>query len=237
MKLVVLTTRTLHHTYFVQELAKMFSVNAVFVECKTNKPSFETHHPFEDQRELYEREVFFGNKAVRLEDFSQVIEVETVNGADSVAKLRQLEPDVIIVFGTGRLRADVINACPDGIANLHGGNPAEYRGLDSHLWAIYHRDYENLIVTLHRVNEQLDDGEIILDSPIHIQRGMKLHQLRRFNTEICVQLAVLGLDMFKQQGRFISRLQLKRGRYYSFMPAVLKDFCKERFERYTETIA
>ena len=237
MKLVVLTTRTLHHTYFVRELTKTFSVNAVFVERKTSKPSFETYHSFEDERERYEREVFFSNKDIRLEDVSQVIEVETVNDADSVVKLRQLQPDVMIVFGTGRLRTDVIEVCPDGIANLHGGNPEEYRGLDSHLWAIYHGDYENLIVTLHRVNEQLDDGEIVLHSPIHLQPGMKVHQLRRYNSEICVQLAVLGLDMFKRHGKFISRPQLKRGRYYSFMPAVLKEVCRVRFERYTEMIA
>ena len=27
----------------------------------------------------------------------------------------------------------------------------KYRGLDSHYWSIYHKDFESLVTTLHRV--------------------------------------------------------------------------------------
>ena len=36
-----------------------------------------------------------------------------------------------------------------------------YRGLDSDLWAIYHRDYKNIGVTIHMVDSELDTGEIL----------------------------------------------------------------------------
>jgi len=236
MKIVVLTTQTLHHTYFVRELTNVFPIEAIFVERKINKASFETHHPFEDDREAYEREVLFDNKEMILADFGFVIETDTINNAKAVAKLIELGPDVIIVFGTGRIKTDVIAVCPDGIVNFHGGNPEEYRGLDSHLWAVYHRDYDNLIVTLHRVNDELDDGQIILQAPIGLKRLMKLHQLRQYNTQTCLQLAMTALDIFERNGKFFARPQQKYGRYYSFMPNVLKDVCKQRFEKYTETL-
>jgi len=236
MKVVILTTQTTHHTYFVRELGKEFEVNAVFVERTVNKAVFDTHHSFEDDRDIYEKAVFFDNKEPRLENECQVIEVETINNHKSVNRLKEFKPEVVISFGAGKVKQEVIDVCPEGIINLHGGNPEEYRGLDSHLWAIYHGDYKNLIVTLHRLNEELDDGEIILQSPIKLDRDMKLHQLRRLNTEICAELTLSGLDMFKRHGRFISRPQLKQGRYYSFMPAALKEICQRRFERYTETL-
>lgn len=236
MKIVVLTTQTLHHTYFVRELGKSFPIDATFVERNINKAPFEAHHSFECEREAYEKEFFFSGEESSLADFGRVIEVDTVNDPEALEQLKELEPDVIVVFGTGKIKADVIAVCPDGIVNLHGGNPEEYRGLDSHLWAIYHRDCANLIVTLHRLNEKLDDGEIILQLPITLKKSMKLYQLRRYNTQVCLELTRSALESFKQKGRFSARSQQKHGRYYSFMPKVLKDVCKQQFERYTETL-
>jgi len=236
MNIVILTTQTTHHTYFVLELVKEFEVNAVFVERTVNTAFFDTHHSFEDDRDIYEKAVFFDNKELSLENVCQVIEVETVNNHKSVNRLKEFKPEVVISFGVGKVKQEVIDVCPEGIINLHGGNPEEYRGLDSHLWAIYHGDYKNLIVTLHRLNEELDDGEIALQLPIKLEPGMKLYQLRRYNTEMCLQLTLSALDMFKRYGRFISRPQLKQGRYYSFMPAALKEICQRRFEKYTEAL-
>ena len=46
------------------------------------------------------------------------------------------------------------------IFNLHGGNPEEFRGLDSHYWSIYHNNF-NLYSCLHKLSYKLDDGDII----------------------------------------------------------------------------
>ena len=45
--------------------------------------------------------------------------------------------------------------------NLHGGDPEKYRGLDSHLWSIYHEDWASLVSTLHVVSKDLDAGDSI----------------------------------------------------------------------------
>lgn len=82
MKLVVLTTQTLHHTYFVRELTYTFSIEAIFVERKTNKACFDTHHPFEDKRELYEKKELFNNKELTLPDLG------FVNGYKSLYKAK-----------------------------------------------------------------------------------------------------------------------------------------------------
>lgn len=236
MKLVVLTTQTLHHTYFVRELNRVFPVAVAVVERKVYQVPFDRHHPFEDQREMYESNVFFDGKNVSISDLVPVKEVETINGPQSLESINKLRPDVVIVFGTGVVSEDIIGLCPQGIVNLHGGDPQEYRGLDSHLWAIYHRDFNNLITTLHRVNEKLDDGEIISQGPIALVPGMKLHELRRYNTELCVRLVTSALNAYLKTGRFVSQPQRKKGRYYSFMPAALKEICLTNFRKYMERI-
>ena len=137
-----------------------------------------------------------------------------------------------IVFGTGKVSKQVIQVCPNGIINLHGGNPEEYRGLDSHLWAIYHHDFSGLVTTLHRINEELDDGDIILQMPIQLRPDMGLHELRRYNTDVCIEMVLSAFDMFNRQGYMIDRPQQKRGRYYSFMPSVIKEICLKYFNQY-----
>ncbi|WP_377806343.1 hypothetical protein ABNQ38_06625 (plasmid) [Azospirillum sp. A29] len=82
----------------------------------------------------------------------------------------------------------LLSLCPGAFLNLHGGDPEDCRGFDTHLWAIYHGDFAALATTLHHVSPDLDAGDIVATLPLPLHRGMGLHQLRRSNTEICVRL-------------------------------------------------
>ena len=234
MRVAVVTTETLHHCHFVRELAKTCPPALVLVERNGGHPPFETHHPFEDERDDHERRVWFGGRHARLADFAETIEVDNANDAEAIERLAAVEPQAVIVFGAGKLSPPVIDLCPEGIVNLHGGDPERYRGLDTHLWAIYRGDFRDLVTTLHRVNARLDDGEVVARAPIPISRAMGLQELRSRNTEVCVELVRSALVRFRDAGVFTSRPQRQRGRHYSYMPGVLKGICRERFERHTE---
>ena len=90
------------------------------------------------------------------------------------------------------IKNSIIQRCRQGIINLHGGDPQFYRGLDSHLWAIYHKDFSNLKVCLHRINNILDDGEIIDMRSIKMKK-LELYMLRSENTKLCVELTLSAL--------------------------------------------
>ena len=212
MKLMVLTTETLHHIYFVKQL-------------------YMVH-----QRDAYESDLFFKGKNIKLKDVAETKNVDSVNSDKSINLIKKYSPDIIIVGGTGKIYKDVIKSSNHGTINLHGGDPEQYRGLDSHLWSIYHNDFNNFIITIHHVNEELDDGDIILQKEIRLTKNMKIHELRSYNIQIVVELAISNLDMYKRHGFFISRPQRKKGRYYSFMPSSLKDICVKRFNKYTLNI-
>lgn len=237
MKLVVLTTDTVHHTFFVQNLSRRYDIAAIFVETVSPAAPFPVEHPFEKEREEYEREHWFKGKFPELSDFACVSQCSSMNDSSATAELAKLSPDVVVVFGTGLLKQDVISCCPEGMINFHGGNPERYRGLDSHLWAIYHRDFAGLVTTLHRVNSVLDDGQVIVQSALPIRRKMELYELRAVNTEECIQLVTKAMAMREESGSFLSRSQRQNGRYYSFMPTALKDICVGRFFRYTRGLS
>lgn len=232
MKVALLTTQTPHHAYFVRELVVKYKLH-VFCEVRGSKPPFETAHPFEQERDAYECQCWFGGGPHAMEQYAPVTRFDNLNSLPATAALATFGADVALVFGTGRLSQAVIEAGPPCFLNLHGGNPEDYRGLDTHLWAIYHEDFGALATTLHYVNSSLDDGDICQQEDLKIAPGMPLHALRRSNSETCVRLALSALAIFNAIGDVPRRRQQRKGRYYSFMPSVLKSVCQVKFERFT----
>jgi methionyl-tRNA formyltransferase len=226
VKIVLLTTDTPHHSYFAWKVNEIYPLQAIIVEANTIVPPFDTHHPFEDERDEYET-IGLAAGDMRMNEYFNV------NACDK--ELQELAPDLIIVFGTSRLCSEIIRIPPLGCLNLHGGNPEEYRGLDNLLWAIYHKDFDNLMITLHYVTAELDAGDIIVQSRMKFEKDTKLYQLRSINTKTCVRLVLTALEYLDRFPgcQLPSRKQLRIGRYYSFMPACLKEICVKRFERWT----
>jgi methionyl-tRNA formyltransferase len=226
MRIVVLTTETTHHAHFVSAIKP----GLVLCETAHARAPYPTMHPFESERYKYERKSWFGGADKKLADFAPVETFENIN--DAAWRLGEFRPDVAICFGTRLLKPPIISACKDFL-NLHGGDPQAYRGLDTHLWAIWHRDFQKLETCLHAINESIDDGGIVSMLPVPIRRGMKLHEFRRANTELCVDL----VKNILAKGEIRPNAQRTKGRYYGAMPSELKAQCVTRFEKWTTQLA
>jgi methionyl-tRNA formyltransferase len=232
LKISVLTTNTSHHIYFVKKLQEIFGRVTVICETRARVLPFETHHPFENLRDEFEWDNWFNSRRRTFTEYTNVYFFPTINDKDATSAIKKENSDLVIVFGTSLLKDSTIRACSPHIFNLHGGDPENYRGLDSHLWAIYHRDFKSLVTTIHRIDSRFDTGEIVLQAKVPLTAKMHLHELRTVNTEICVQLAVATVDMYIRYGGVTSRPQRKMGRYYSAMPTQLKSVCCYNFEKY-----
>ena len=236
MKIIIFTTNTPHHLYFVKNISKQHRISATILEKKILSPPFNTYHPFEDLRDEYEKIELLEGLNLEFDDFSKTIEHDNINDKECVKYISKQKPDVIVTFGTGIIKKAIIDKCPNGIINLHGGDPQQYRGLDSHLWAIYHKDFSQIKVSLHRLNEAIDDGDIIGQKSIQITKDLELYMLRSKNTKVCISLTLSALNKFSKKGLFQFTPQKSIGRYYSFMPSVLKETCLYNFNSYLETL-
>jgi methionyl-tRNA formyltransferase len=232
LRTVMLTSDTTHHTYYAAKLNERFPLQGIFVEAADHSAPFETAHPFEDERAIYERDVLLAGIDASIAKVADTWFVDSMNEERSVAALKDLRPDVVLVFGTGKLLPRVIDVPTVACLNLHGGNPEQYRGLDTHLWAIYHQDFKNLVTTLHHVDAELDTGDIVLQSQLPLPDRCELHELRAINTKVCLDLSVMTLHALESMGTLPSRKLVERGRYYSHMPTVLKEVCVQRFKHH-----
>ena len=234
MNITILTTQTTHHTFFVKSLLNLGYNITVFLELNQNLAfPFSTFHQYENLRENYEREKWFPSrlKSILIEDLVDIRKFASINSVESINAIREVNSDLILVFGTGLIKKEFIKATLNTpILNLHGGDPEKYRGLDSHLWAIYHKDYNSLVTTIHKLDENLDTGEIVQQGKLIIKKGSRLETLRSINTEMCVELSKFAIEMFCDNRRIISTPQIQKGRYYSAMPSELKSLCVKNFQ-------
>lgn len=235
MRIALLTTETDHHAWFAHRLADRHELVGALLETRVAEAPFPTHHPFEDLRAAFEREALAAPGGVAAA--CAVTEVETVNAPDGLAALAALRPDIVVVYGTGILGEAVIAVPEVACLNLHGGDPERYRGLDSHLWSLYHDDPAGLVGCIHHVDRGIDTGDIVATAAIGVGPGTGAHELRALTARTCLRLTSQAIEAATEEGRVPGRPHSRRGRYYSFMPAELKGRALTALARHVGTLA
>ena len=68
--------------------------------------------------------------------------------------------DLIICFAVSIVQKNTLEVGKYKFINLHPGILPEYKGIGN-FWAVLNKDYENIGITIHWMNEKIDDGKII----------------------------------------------------------------------------
>lgn len=231
--IVVLSTDTAHHRYFLNRIADAgIAVSGCVFETTSVQPPFEIGPVYDDDEAAYEAKHFFSDTRDDLERLD-IQSVPNFNEPDAHDKITAFRPTLGVVFGARRLTPETISLFPDGLINVHRGIAQAYRGLDSDLWAIYHRDYDNLGTTIHLIDERLDTGAIIAQQRMKLTADTRCHQIRFHTTMLATNMVIKALQDYLT-GKLTTYEQEAEGRYYSFMPKVLKQIVAQRFDRHCE---
>lgn len=102
---------------------------------------------------------------------------DNVNDASFLENLRAWDVDVVISVACPQIvRSDLLEAIPKGVINIHGALLPKYRGKLPSFWVLA-RGEEETGVTVHYMNEKLDDGPIIVQKTVPIRPDDTLHSL------------------------------------------------------------
>ncbi len=117
-------------------------------------------------------------KLVAEEHGIPVLQPERVKTPEWVAKLRELNPDVILVVAFGQILSKEILELPKyGCINVHASLLPEYRGAAPIQWAVIDGK-EKTGITIMRMDEGIDTGDMICKEEITItpeETGGSLH--------------------------------------------------------------
>lgn len=90
---------------------------------------------------------------------------DNVNSTETIDRIREFAPDVILVNGTRILRAPLLSCTDAPVINTHAGVTPMYRGVHGGYWSLWNRDADNFGTTVHFVDTGVDSG-----APIEIVR-------------------------------------------------------------------
>jgi methionyl-tRNA formyltransferase len=218
---ILIGNDTKHRRYIINSLIDSgLRIDFCIFEKKMLSAPFPTRPSWFDEEDDRITNLFSANRRVDLERV-QVHSVESLNSDGVRGVLAMLNPSFTIVSGACHLTNQTVEKLGFSV-NVHLGIAEKYRGLDSNLWAIYHGDFSNLGVTLHKLSHELDTGAIFDQQRLSDLKTMPFLDLKYYESRLAVRML---LELFRsfEEGRVAVRNQLERGRYYSHMPGVIKD--------------
>ena len=117
--------------------------------------------------------------------------------------------------------------------NIHRGSISKYRGLDSHLWALYNKDFNKLGITIHYIDDTLDTGDILGTKSMILKNIKYIYSMRYESTVISTKIVIDLLDKFKQSNSKIKgKVQRNLGRYYTAISLENKYIALKNFLNY-----
>lgn len=91
----------------------------------------------------------------------RITDVSSINDLEVLNCVREFNPDVIFVSGTGIIKNHILEGIKCPILNIHSGITPEYRGVYGMYWALASNEPELAGVTLHLVDKGIDTGKIL----------------------------------------------------------------------------
>ncbi len=122
---------------------------------------------------------------------SEHYSVPSVNSDACRAKLKELNPDLIVVIGTRMIKSKTLRATKAKVINYHAGINPTYRGMNGGYFAMANGEPDKFGLTVHLVDEGVDTGEILVQTKTTPSRS------DNFTTYPLV-LAVAGRDALAQ---------------------------------------
>ena len=82
-------------------------------------------------------------------------------------------------------------------------------------WQLYHGE-QTVGITVHRINEEIDEGEIILQDHIPVLAGESLDALIKRTKRLGAHAVYKAIEMFKQGNVAYGANKPEEGSYFSF---------------------
>lgn len=118
----------------------------------------------------------------------KVFQPETLNSAEVLHVISELEPDLIVVVAYGKILPKAILRLPErGCINVHGSLLPKYRGAAPIQWAVINGEKATGVTTMY-MDEGLDTGDILLRGETQIGED-------ETSGELFDRLSVMGAEL------------------------------------------
>lgn len=129
-----------------------------------------------------------------------------------IVRLVEQNSDVVVRYGFGLLRGEILTATEFGVLSFHPADIRQYRGLGApQAWL---DDCDVMGVTLQRLNEEIDGGEVVAYKEIDVSECATLWEIYDALRDLYPELLTKGLFNLRDQSVEIA-VPESLGPYYS----------------------
>jgi methionyl-tRNA formyltransferase len=154
-------------------------------------------------------------KVARINDI-KLMKTDSLKSEPILQELRTLSLDVIISIGSSRIFGKSILSIPRlGSLNVHAGMLPRYRGINPSFWVLLNQE-NNSAVTVHYVNEEIDDGDIIQQDVFETKGITRLHDIYLKVVEIAPNTIIKSLIAIRDGAVRTTRNDRAISTYHSF---------------------
>ena len=239
--LVVLTIDHPTTRYFVNKISEDFSIDAVFIiEYESIKEKIlQAINTLKNPRKFLAKVSLLVNMTLNarldppeskkrqiyneiLDDSWQDLKNQNVikmprrifNTVEAAKEIQRFKPDMILLCAVPIVSSQIISSAGKFCLNLHKGITPDYRGTNCLLWPLYNGEPDCVGVTIHRVTEGIDSGDVANQSRYEVAPGDTPFS-------IYAKATVLGTELMKKtlkeiQSNNVKWLEqdLSKGRVY-----------------------
>lgn len=217
---VLLTANELRHRYVASQLIRDLDLVGIVSEAK---PASVTHAADPADAGIVEKH-FAERDRVEHEMLGEAefpadvrmlhLRPGSLNSAETVEWVEAARPDVVVLYGTGMIRQQLIERYRGRFVNLHLGLSPYYRGAGTNFWPLVNGEPEFVGATIHEVDAAVDAGAILSQVAGLIQPGDRAHEIGTRTIQSAARL--LGeVAALKARGEITGiRQDLNQGRVY-----------------------
>lgn len=127
-----------------------------------------------------------------------VIREPDINSPTFLATLRTMKPDLIVSVAAPQIFKTPLITLPRlGCINIHHAPLPRYKGMLPNFWQMYHGE-RTAGITIHRINERIDDGEILARHETPIAPDESLHELIVRTKRLGARYVAEAIDALKR---------------------------------------
>lgn len=198
------------HLYYINKIQSVFKISGAIIQNRENvipqppekieendRKNFIKHF---SNRSLAEKK-FFGIQNVPNCEISFVTS-ETLNSIKSVNFIKSINPDVVLIFGSGLIKKPLLTALPKQTINLHLGISPRYRGAATLFWPFYFLEPNYAGSTFHYIISEPDAGDIIHQCVPELNSNDGIHDVSCKTVMVSAVEAIKLLKIFEKEKKW-----------------------------------
>lgn len=185
MKTVLLTSNHKRHQYIAQCLYEKTDLRLIITEEKSSAIS-DTSKLNKDERVFLENHFYarqetenkyYGNLKFPANVPRLKFQHGKINSKSSQEILKEIKPDIIVLFGSSIIQDFILETFPNKFINLHLGLSPYFKGSATNLFPLLYKKPQCIGATIHLATKEVDAGGILHQLRPLISENDNLHDV------------------------------------------------------------